>query len=228
MKIKSLLTVLLLLLATLLPTHAAVPHFMDWALLEVSNPPLAEGLTLGLRPALGRGEEALGQRLHVLEIAPGAGLRFLPVSNNMQVKGLQTVPEAMALAARTWPGWTPVAAINGDFFDTAAGGALGLTIREGRLIQTGEFQGWSLGFTAQGEPGWPSRRCSSLCRQRATASRYSMTSPSMPSMPCGSMWRGIAPPHATPMTPGRTTSWCCTPPTGTAPPWPRTAAGKRR
>lgn len=152
MKYKSILLALLMLLSPL-AAEAAVPRFADWALADVGNQPLADGLTLWtytLRS--GTGENALGQRLHVLEVAPGANLQFLPVSHNLQVKGLQTVPESMALAAQRWPQWTPVAAINGDFFDTTAGGALGMTIRAGRLIQTGEFpEGWSLGFNAAGQ-----------------------------------------------------------------------------
>ncbi|NLD33679.1 MAG: phosphodiester glycosidase family protein [Clostridiales bacterium] len=152
MKIKATLLALLLLL-TALTAQAGAPRFADFTLAEISNQPLADGLVLwtyALRA--GEGEDMVAQRLHVLEIAPGTSLHLVSVSRDMQVKTLQTVPEAMALAAQLWPWWTPVAAINGDFFDTAAGGALGLTIREGRLIQTGEFpQGWSLGFTAQGQ-----------------------------------------------------------------------------
>ena len=87
MKYKSILLALLMLLSPL-AAEAAVPRFADWALADVGNQPLADGLALWtytLRS--GTGENALGQRLHVLEVAPGAKLQFLPVSHNLQVKG---------------------------------------------------------------------------------------------------------------------------------------------
>ena len=120
MKIKATLLALLLLL-TALTAQAGAPRFADFTLAEISNQPLADGLVLwtyALRA--GEGEDMVAQRLHVLEIAPGTSLHLVSVSRDMQVKTLQTVPEAMALAAQLWPWWTPVAAINGDFSTTTS------------------------------------------------------------------------------------------------------------
>ncbi len=142
------------LLVCLLPWAAlAAPGFSDYALLRAENQRLAAGLDLWRYELISRSDPARRQLLHVLAPKPedNPRLRFRVVSREGLVKGLQPTSQGMAWLQQQAPGLRPLAAINGDFFDMRAGGALGLTVDEGRLKQSGEFsQGWSLGFDAQG------------------------------------------------------------------------------
>lgn len=90
-------------------------------------------------------EEAKGlhQQVYALEIQPGAD-KQLQVRLFTPEKGLKSRIGVIAaletsLSRSGQDGFVPLAAINGDFFDTAAGGALGLAIGEGRLLQSPEF-----------------------------------------------------------------------------------------
>lgn len=149
----------LLVVLVLLPGLAlgAVPRFEGWEIAEVGNQPLAEGLVLWEYTLIRQDElgQAVGQRLHVLEYDQRLNAALTPrlVSRGMQIHGLQTLGESMAELQEAEPGLKVLAGINGDFFDTSAGGSLGLAIAEGRLMMSSEFPGsFVLAFDPSGAP----------------------------------------------------------------------------
>ena len=146
---------MLLALLLLLPIFALAERFPGWALEAVSSQELAQGLALW-RIGLSQPGEPLprNQQLFVLEMRPSENPALQPtvVLGKNQVKQKQSLRLSMAQLQQDAPALTPLAGINGDFFDISAGGSLGLCIVDGLLIMSTEFpEGWSLGFTAEGQ-----------------------------------------------------------------------------
>lgn len=150
-KIRWLAALAFILLLTAPLAGAAL--FTGYALQSLSNTTLAPGLDLWAYSLRGLGDEPLFQRLHVLETDPRKtqGLKLMLAGKNGQIHGLQKTTDSMAWLEARHPDLRVLAAINGDFFDTSAGGPLGLTMQAGRLMMTSEFpQGWVFGLTADG------------------------------------------------------------------------------
>ncbi len=127
--------------------------FTGYTLQNLSNTTLAPGLDLWAYSLRGSGEEPLFQRLHVLETDPRKtqGLKLMLAGKNGQIHGLQKTTDSMIWLASRHPDLHVLAGINGDFFDTSAGGPLGLTMQAGRLMMTSEFpKAWVFGLTADG------------------------------------------------------------------------------
>ena len=151
-KIRRLAALALVLLLT--APHARAALFTGYALQNLSNTTLAPGLDLWAYSLRGPGDEPLFQRLHVLEMDPRKmeGLKLMLAGKNGQIHGLQKTSDSMAWLESRHPDLRVLAAINGDFFDTSAGGPLGLTMQAGRLMMTSEFpKAWVFGLTAEGQ-----------------------------------------------------------------------------
>ena len=151
LRISRLAVLLIVLLLMTLPARAVL--FTGYTLQNLSNTALAPALTLWQYSLRGLGDTPLLQRLHVLEVDPRKmeNLQLMPAGKSGQIHGLQKTTESMAWLEARHPELHALAAINGDFFDMSAGGPLGLTMQEGRLMMTSEFpQGWVFGLTADG------------------------------------------------------------------------------
>lgn len=152
---RSLAALLCLMLCLLPPAGArSSPAFTGYDVVRAESEALAEGLTLWRYDLLSREEIPRAQRLRLLvpDASRNPALRFRIGRPEGLVKGLRPVSAQMAWLAAHEPGFRPLAAVNGDFFDMRAGGPLGLTVDQGRALTSGEFgAGWSLGFTAQGQ-----------------------------------------------------------------------------
>ncbi|MHC1787118.1 MAG: phosphodiester glycosidase family protein [Christensenellales bacterium] len=151
MKNRSLLPCLALF--CLLLQAAGAADFTDYGIAGSRSLPLGEGLDLFEYTLQSRSEPPLAQRLHVLEARPltSPRLRLALASREGRIRGLQTTSGSLAWYKAQEPGLSVLAGINGDFFDMKAGGPLGLTMRAGRVLSSGEFpQGWVFGLTAEG------------------------------------------------------------------------------
>ena len=134
----------LLLVLWLCP--GALAQQMGLQVLQVQE--LASGLSLSTCDLPAEDGSGLMHRLYVLEVDPKAasGASAALGLRDGRARGLETVQAHMEQAAQALPG-QPLIGINGDFFDMATGGGLGLSIQDGRLLTSGEFpQGWSLGI----------------------------------------------------------------------------------
>lgn len=148
MKKRALLLALLLLLAAL-PARAQEFTGYTGSCLKTEN--VAEGVVYSSY-RLRRDESNYLRRLHVLEIDPKANPRLMiryAVEGGQVYLSRKKVSQFVEQDEE--PGFTALAAVNGDFFDTAIGGPLGHSMREGRWLTAGEFpEGWAMGIRADG------------------------------------------------------------------------------
>jgi hypothetical protein len=163
---------LLLVMLLTLPGLAEARSFSEYRLTAVSNEELTAGLSLWQYDLQGKADDILFQRLHVVEYRPGINPALVPlvVSRENRVPVREPVGESM-LRLHQQGQVTPLVGLNGDFFDIAAGGGLGLSIRGGKLYMSGEFSGsWSLGFNAQGKAllGQPVLRMALSAKRQGT------------------------------------------------------------
>ena len=91
------------------------------------------------------------QRLFMLEVDPGQANIFVTcaLSDSFVHLSRKRVSEFCTDLAKE--GYMVLAAVNGDFFDTGAGGPVGNNMADGRWLCAGEFEeAWSVGFDRAG------------------------------------------------------------------------------
>ena len=146
----------LVLLLAALSAQAGEPVFTGYTVSNQEAMTLAPGVTYTRYTLLPPdGDAVRGQRVFLLEIGPEAAgtvrLRAVPSGERIhrQLKPLTTIlTEAQAQMAGT-----VLAGVNGDFFDTRAGGNVGWLKSDGVWRTAGEFpDGWALGVGEDGVP----------------------------------------------------------------------------
>ena len=99
------------------------------------------------------GPAGQSQRLFVLSADPSENpsLRLTAAVEGGLVRGSKMRVTEFAAQEKKQTGANVVAAVNGDFFDTASGGPLGYMMRDGEWLVLGEFyDGWAVGMTEDG------------------------------------------------------------------------------
>lgn len=99
------------------------------------------------------GPAGRAQRVFVLDVNPALNpsLGLTAAVEGGFVRGSRMRVTALAAQEKAATGANVVAAVNGDFFDTASGGPMGYMMRDGEWIVLGEFyDGWAVGMTSDG------------------------------------------------------------------------------
>ena len=90
-----------------------------------------------------------GQRIFLIDVAAGAPARLTAVPS---AEGFHRRLRTLADIVGDMGDTEILGAVNGDFFDTAAGGPVGYLMRDGEWLAAGEFpDGWACGMTADGQ-----------------------------------------------------------------------------
>lgn len=145
---------LLISLLLFFGAEAASCPFAGYKAEKHSQRALAEGVvyeTYSLVPK--NGPAGQSQRLYLIDIDPKANpkLKITSAFQNGRISGAREKVSALCAEEKMRTRGTVLCAVNGDFFDMAAGGSLGDMMREGRWITAGEFQdGWAFAYTKDG------------------------------------------------------------------------------
>ena len=148
----------LILLALCLVCAAAAgeQEFTGYYIKASQSETLAEGVTYS-RYILGKTDssDVFGQRINLVEVTREgqAHTRLEAVYSGMYIyKGFKQLTTLLRIARPRIDG-TVLAAVNGDFFDTAAGGSMGHLKTPAGWLAAGEYpDSWACGMTAEGEP----------------------------------------------------------------------------
>ena len=146
------LLVCLLLCAA--PVLAGGRAFTGYSIKSSATYELAEGVTYERYHLIPPDRNVhRGQRIYLLDIRPGAHVRLVASPSGERIhKGLATLTSILDYEKER-TGATILGGVNGDFFDTAAGGPVGYLKREGEWLVGGEFpESWACGMTCGGQP----------------------------------------------------------------------------
>lgn len=132
---------------------AAAQDFTGYRVKRVTTKTLCEGAVYtqyALTPE--SGAAGMSQRLFVVDVDFSLNPRLTlqtAVSGGLVHGSKKRVTEYAAQEKSA--GARVIAAVNGDFFDTASGGPLGYAMRDGVWLAAGEFKdSWAAGFTSDG------------------------------------------------------------------------------